>query len=95
VRTWLAEQTPQFQAGVELVMIDPSAPYASGIRTALPHARIAVDHRHLVRLAHGMLTQVRRRVTRSATAAAGSPLTSYGCTGGCCSAPATGCPNDN
>jgi transposase len=64
VRTWLAEQTPQFRAGVELVVIDPSAPYASGIRTALPHARIAVDHWHLVRLANDMLTQVRQRVTR-------------------------------
>ena len=36
VRTWLAEQTPQFRAGIELVVIDPSAPYASGIRAALP-----------------------------------------------------------
>ena len=58
VRTWLAEQTRQFRAGVELVVIHPSAPYASGIRTALPHARIAVDHWHLVRLANDMLTQI-------------------------------------
>jgi transposase len=45
-------------------VIDPSAPYASGIRTALPHARIAVDHRHLVRLANDMVTEVRQRVAR-------------------------------
>jgi transposase len=64
VRTWLAEQTAQFRAGIELVVIDPSAPYASGIRAALPHARIAVDHWHLVRLANDMLTEVRQRVTR-------------------------------
>jgi transposase len=64
VRTWLAEQTPQFRAGIELVVIDPSAPYASGIRAALPRARIAVDHWHLVRLANDMLTEVRQRVTR-------------------------------
>jgi len=64
VRTWLAEQTPQFRAGIDLVVIDPSAPYASGIRAALPHARIAVDHWHLVRLANDMLTEVRQRVTR-------------------------------
>ena len=64
VRTWLGEQTPQFRAGIELVVIDPSAPYASGIRAALPHARIAVDHWHLVRLANDMLTEVRQRVTR-------------------------------
>src|SRR3712207_8520178 len=43
---------------------DPSAPYASGIRTALPHARIAVDHWHLVRLANEMVTEVRQRVAR-------------------------------
>jgi transposase len=43
VRDWLAEQTPAFRAGVQMVVIDPSAPYASGIRAALPHAKIAVD----------------------------------------------------
>jgi transposase len=64
VRTWLGEQTAQFRAGIELVVIDPSAPYASGIRAALPKARIAVDHWHLVRLANDMLTEVRQRVTR-------------------------------
>ncbi|MFL5882469.1 MAG: transposase, partial [Actinomycetota bacterium] len=45
-------------------VIDPSAPYASGVRAALPHARIAVDHWHLVRLANEMVTEVRRRVAR-------------------------------
>jgi transposase len=64
VRTWLAEQSAEFRQNIELVVIDPSAPYASGIRTALPHARIAVDHWHLVRLANDMLTEVRQRVTR-------------------------------
>jgi transposase len=64
VRTWLGEQSTQFRAGIELVVIDPSAPYASGIRSALPQARIAVDHWHLVRLANDMLTEVRQRVTR-------------------------------
>ena len=46
------------------MVIDPSAPYASGVRTALPHARIAVDHWHLVRLANDMVTEVRQRVAR-------------------------------
>src|SRR5215217_1215811 len=64
VRAWLAEQTPAFRDAVELVVIDPSAPYASGIRAALPRARIAVDKWHLVRLANDMLTEVRQRVTR-------------------------------
>jgi transposase len=64
VRTRLAEQTPQFRAGIHTVVIDPSAPYASGIRAALPHARIAVDHWHLVRLANEVVTEVRQRVAR-------------------------------
>lgn len=64
VREWLALQSTAFRDGIELVVIDPSAPYASGIRTALPHARIAVDKWHLVALANLMVTQVRQRVTR-------------------------------
>ncbi|TQM64104.1 ISL3 family transposase [Humibacillus xanthopallidus] len=64
VTEWLALQTPAFRSGVELVVIDPSAPYAAGIRTALPDARIAVDKWHLVALANLMVTQVRQRITR-------------------------------
>jgi transposase len=64
VRAWLGEQTSAFRDQVELVVIDPSAPYASGIRAALPKARIAVDKWHLVRLANEAVTEVRQRVTR-------------------------------
>ena len=64
VKDWLAEQTTDFRAGVQVVVIDPSAPYASGIRAALPHARIAVDNWHLVKLANDMVTEVRQRVAR-------------------------------
>jgi transposase len=64
VREWLAEQTPAFRDAVQIVVIDPSAPYASGIRAALPHAKIAVDKWHLVALANQMVTEVRQRVTR-------------------------------
>jgi transposase len=64
VRDWLAEQTPQFRARIELVVIDPSAPYAAGIRAALPEAKVAVDKWHLVALANQMVTEVRQRVTR-------------------------------
>jgi len=65
VKDWLNAQTAEFRAGIDLVVIDPSAPYASGIRTALPHARIAVDKWHLVALANQMVTEVRQRVTRT------------------------------
>ena len=64
VRDWLGEQTEQFRAAVEIVIIDPSAPYASGIRAALPHAKLAVDKWHLVALANAMVTEVRQRTTR-------------------------------
>ena len=61
---WLGQQSQEFRDGIELVVIDPSAPYASGVRTALPNARIAVDKWHLVALANQMVTEVRQRVTR-------------------------------
>ena len=47
------------------MVIDPSAPYASGIRAALPGVKIAVDKWHLVALANAMVTEVRQRVTRT------------------------------
>ena len=64
VKDWLVEQTPEFRTAIHTVVIDPSAPYASGIRAALPDAVIAVDKWHLVALAHTMVTEVRQRVTR-------------------------------
>jgi transposase len=64
VRDWLGEQTPAFRDRIQLVVIDPSAPYASGIRAALPQVKIAVDKWHLVALANQMVTEVRQRVTR-------------------------------
>jgi transposase len=64
VKTWIRAQSDAFRGGVEVVVIDPSAPYASGIRAVLPDARIAVDHWHLVRLANDTVTAVRQRVAR-------------------------------
>jgi len=64
VKDWLGEQSDAFRKKVEIVVIDPSAPYASGVRAALPDALIAVDGWHLVALANQMVTEVRQRVTR-------------------------------
>ena len=64
VQGWLALQSSEFRAGVQVVAIDPSAPYAAGIRRSLPHARIVLDHFHLVMLANKALTDVRQRVSR-------------------------------
>lgn len=61
VEAWMALQSKEFRDGVTVVAIDPSAPYASGIRRALPQARIVLDHFHLVMLANKMLTDVRQR----------------------------------
>ena len=47
---------------MRVVAIDPSAPYAAGIRAALPDARIVLDHFHLVALGNAMLISVRQRV---------------------------------
>jgi len=64
VQAWLAARTCEFRAAVEVVVIDPHAGYAAAVRAALPEARIAVDHFHLVMLANKAVTAVRQRVTR-------------------------------
>jgi len=64
VKTWLAEQTPAFRDAVEVAVIDPSAPHASGVRAALPAARVAADRWHLVRLGNQVVTEVRQGVAR-------------------------------
>jgi transposase len=64
VQSWLAARSPEFRAGIEVVVIDPHAGYAAAVRAALPQARIAVDHFHLIMLANKAVTAVRQRVTR-------------------------------
>jgi len=64
VQAWLAARTEAFRAGIEVVVIDPHAGYAAAVRAALPEARIAVDHFHLIMLANKAVTAVRQRVTR-------------------------------
>ncbi len=64
VEGWIALQSREFRAGIKVVAIDPSAPYAAGIRRALPQARIVLDHFHLVMLGNAMVTDVRQRALR-------------------------------
>jgi len=64
VEAWLDQQSEQWKAGIEVVALDPSAPFAAAIRRALPQATIVVDHWHLVRLANQVVTEVRQRVAR-------------------------------
>jgi transposase len=44
VLRWLAARSQAFRERIEVVALDPSAPYAAAVRRALPQARIAVDH---------------------------------------------------
>ena len=64
VQGWLATQPQAWREGVEVVALDPSAPFAAAIRRLLPQATIVVDHWHLIRLANQALTEVRQRVAR-------------------------------
>lgn len=64
VQTWLAAQPEAWRAGIEVVAVDPSAPFAAAVRRLLPQATIVVDHWHLVRLANQMVTETRQRVAR-------------------------------
>lgn len=64
VQPWLAAQPEQWRHGIEVVALDPSAPFAAAVRGLLPQATIVVDHWHLVRLANQMVTDVRQRVAR-------------------------------
>jgi transposase len=90
VRDWLGEQSDAFRRRIEIVVIDPSAPYASGIRAALPGVKIAVDKWHLTALANQAVTEVRQRVTATGSTAAAPSTTRCGSTAGCCSpAPTT------
>ncbi|MFD1533620.1 ISL3 family transposase [Pseudonocardia aurantiaca] len=64
VQAWLAARAQAFRTGIDVVVIDPHAGYAAAVRAALPGARIAVDHFHLIMLANKAVTAVRQRVTR-------------------------------
>jgi transposase len=44
VTGWLDRQSPAFRDGIEVVAIDPSAPFAAAIRRVLPAAWLVVDH---------------------------------------------------
>ena len=41
VQAWLAARSEEFRAGVQVVVIDPHAGYASAVRVALPDAQVA------------------------------------------------------
>ena len=80
---WINAQTPAFRAGITQVAIDMSAGYAKAVRQALPHARIVVEHFHVVKLANQMIDDVRRRTTQALRGRRGLSLVEL--VGGFCS----------
>ncbi len=86
VRGWLDLRSKQFRDGIEVVAVDPSAPFAAALRDVLPQATLVVDHWHLHRLANLMLTQVRQRVTQQVHGTGAGRATTAGLTGGCSAA---------
>jgi Transposase len=85
VRDWLGEQSEAFWKMIKIVVIDPPAPYASGIRAALPAAKIAVDKWHLLALANQMVTRSGNASHAIFWAGAARLPTRCWRTGGCCS----------
>jgi hypothetical protein len=65
VRSWLAAKPTRWRDGIADVVIDPFQPYATAARHELPHARLVVDHFHVIRLANQALDEVRRRLQAS------------------------------
>lgn len=86
VKHWIALQSIEFRAAVKVVAIDPSEPYAAGIRTALPQARIVLDHFHMVLFVNTTLTDVRQRAAHEQHDRRGRKVDRRGRTDGCCSA---------
>jgi transposase len=55
---------PVLAGRIDVVAIDPSAPFKEAIREQLPNALVSVDGFHLVQLANLMVTRVRHRLIR-------------------------------
>jgi transposase len=61
---WLTERSPAWRNRIQIVAIDPSAPFKKAITAALPNALVSVDAFHLVQLANLMVSRVRQRLIR-------------------------------
>ncbi|MER6578261.1 transposase [Nonomuraea sp. NPDC001023] len=63
VTGWRGQRGQAWRDGVAFVAIDMCTIFKSAIRTALPQARLVVDHFHVVQSANQAVTEVRCRVT--------------------------------
>ena len=64
VERYLRSLTEDARRAIEVVSIDPYDAYRQAIHAELPHARIVVDHFHLVRGANTALDSIRRERQR-------------------------------
>jgi transposase len=62
LRRWTAGRSGQWRRGVEVVALDLTETYRSGLSPHLAHARRVADPFHVTRVANRMVDQVRRRV---------------------------------
>jgi transposase len=65
VTAWLSARPQAWLAGVGTVALDPWRGYASALVAPLGHARVVVDHFHVIRLANTVVDQVRRRTQQA------------------------------
>lgn len=61
-KTWLGERGEAFRAGVEIATLDPFHGYKNAIDDQLEDAVAVLDAFHVVKLATGVVDEVRRRV---------------------------------
>jgi transposase len=62
---WLDARSRDWLAQVGTVALDPWRGYASALVAPLGHARVVVDHFHVIRLANTVVDQVRRRIQQA------------------------------
>jgi transposase len=62
VTGWLGERDPGWLAAIGVVSLDPHRGYANAVGVHLGHATLVVDHFHVIKLANGVIDEVRRRV---------------------------------
>ena len=64
VGRWLSERSQEWRERVEVVAIDPSAPFRKALREWLPRAAVSIDKFHMVKLGNDAVTAVRQRLMR-------------------------------
>jgi transposase len=62
---WLDARSRDWLAQIGTVALDPWRGYASALVAPLGHARVVVDHFHVIRLANAVVDQVRRRTQQA------------------------------